>query len=524
MRLRPVLTVVAVLLALTGCDPAPAATSPAATSPAAVARPSATSGAISPDRQTLAPVTVRPAGFGTAPAGEGLAGYLGQGLPWKACGQDQCATVQVPLDYANPSEQAITLALRKRPATRSPRLGSLIMNPGGPGAGGQWMAGWMAGKGLDAYDLIGLDVRGTGDSTPVSCWSDAEEDAFLALDFSPDDTTEMNTLVSQSRAFAAACWRTNGDYLNHLSSVEIARDLDVLRKLLGDDKLHFLGFSYGTMLGATYAELFPDKVGHLVLDSPVSLADKEEVFQTAGFELAFNHWTQYCASTGCASGGVNLGTTPQAVHDAVAAWLAKLDGAPVTVGKRTLTQSLATMGVAGLLYQSSEWPALRTALLAAMAGNGAQLLASADGMSDRNKNGHYGTLPYVLPATYCLDFRDTGIAGALADWETQKATVGMFGSLNGLDLSCATWAVPPNPYLDFKAVGAAPILVVGSTGDPATPYQLSEHVSNHLTSAVLLTYDGEGHGTFGGSSTCVNDAVVAYLTRDVVPVAGTRCR
>lgn len=485
--------------------------------------PSATAG-IGVDRQTLPPVSPEVPGFVAAPAGEGLDGYLAQKPNWKACGHAKCATITVPMDYANPSAQAITLAVQMKAATKTPRLGVLFMNPGGPGAAAQWMVDSFSGGQLDQFDLVGIDPRGSGDSTPIYCGTDKQTDALLGMDFSPDDPKELSDLIAQARSWAASCWESNGEYLRHLSSVDIVRDFDLVRRLLGEDKINYLGYSYGTMLGATYAELFPDNVAHMVLDSPVSLDETSPVFQSAGFELAFTHFAAWCAQKGCSSAGIDLGTTGQQVHDAVAAWMAGLDAKPVPVGDRELTQSLALTGIAGLLYRESDWTSLRSALLAAMKGTGDALLGSADDMNSRKNNGTYGSMAYGLAATWCLDTRDRGINAAMADWETQKRDNGMFGAYTGPDVICPQWPVAPMAYLDFTAAQAPPIVVIGSTGDPATPYAEAQTVSTHLKTAVLVTYDGEGHGTFGGTSQCIDDLVFAYFLQGTVPAADTHCK
>ncbi len=473
------------------------------------------------DRPILAAVDVSPEGYREAPSGKGLVGYLDQEVAWTTCGEGTtCTDIAVPLDYANPSAQAITVSLKKRAATASPRLGSLFLNPGGPGGTGQDMVDTTQRTGLEQYDLIGWDPRGTGDSTPVRCFSDAEADAYNDLDFSPDTEPERAQLIKSTAALAQSCWETSGELLNHISTIETVRDLDLMRHLVGDETLHFLGYSYGTQIGATYAELFPSHVGRLVLDAAVNITENDDVIQAMGFDLALGNFAAWCPrQTTCPLGG-----SKQEVLDGITALFDKLDAEPIPVGDRRLTQSLAMMGVAALLYGGKEaWPTLVSLIEQAGRGNGRGLLWAGDQLNARNDQGGYDTMFYAFPAISCLDSVDDGVVDADTTWREDKQKAPIFGTYFGPQYICALWPVRPAPQLTIAGAGAAPILVIGGKGDNATPYQQAVTMAKQLTSGVLVTYTGEGHGTYGGKSACVDRIVVKYLVSGTVPKDGVTC-
>lgn len=453
--------------------------------------------------------------------GAGLSGYLAQTLAWRDCGQgSQCASVLAPLDYADPSANAVTLSLRRTPATKTPRLGSLFVNPGGPGAAGTDLAVTFANTGLEQYDIVGWDPRGTGSSTPVQCGSDAKADAFNELDFSPDDDAERAVLVEATYRFGQSCWEHSGVLLEHISTVDTVHDLDLLRQLVGDQRLNFFGYSYGTRIGATYAEIFGEHTGRLVLDAAVDITEDQEVIQAMGFDLALGNFAAWCVKSGCA-----LGSTKDAVLDTVTALFDRLDSAPLRVDQRRLTQSLAVTGVAAILYGGrTAWPSLSGAVLSARDGDGEDLLAAADLLNARDENGHYGSMFFAFPAISCVDDNtELGVLDADRLWRDDMAKAPIFGSYFGPQYTCSLWPVPPVEALQIDGETAAPLLVIGGTGDNATPYQHAVRMAEQLTSATLLTYVGEGHGSYGGKSRCVDRVVVDYLVTGALPESGTRC-
>lgn len=475
----------------------------------------------SPDRQTDLPVPdVKPAGFVAPPPGSGMQRYLDQKIDWKSCDYDyECATVAVPLDYDAPDDQAITLALKRKTSTSPGRIGSLFINPGGPGAVGTSFVETFENRGLEQFDIVGWDPRGTGASTPVKCFDADSTDAFLGLDQSPDDAQERTRLIEGTKKFVASCLEHSGVLLQHISTQDTARDLDVLRQLVGDDELYYDGVSYGTMIGATYAHLFPDKVGRLVLDAAVNITEDNSTIQAMGFETAFSSFLKWCASQEC-----ELGNTPEEVKKNIGDWLDGLDSKPVPVGERKLTQSLAISGIALFLYYDEDYyPYLVEFITSAQRGDAGQLLAASDSLNGREEDGNYGSLFYGFNAVLCADVADDGVEGADREWAADQKKAPFFSKYFGVGYTCPLWPVEPAEQLHMTASGAKPIMVIGGTGDSATPYQQAVWMADQLESGFLVTFNGEGHGAYGGKSRCIDDAVVKYLTQGTVPEKDPNC-
>ncbi|WP_406285141.1 alpha/beta hydrolase [Embleya sp. NBC_00896] len=454
-------------------------------------------------------------------------------IVWTDCsGGLKCGTLQVPLDHAKPDGPRIKLAVTKKPATGSKRIGSLVLNPGGPGGSGVDYARYAAtsypAELRRAFDIVGFDPRGVGRSTAVTCLTDNGMDTFTQLDATPDTPDEEKAWVDGTRAYGKACADKSGDLLGHVSTVDAARDMDLLRASLGDDKLYYVGASYGTFLGATYAELYPDRVGRLVLDGamdpsqPVSVANR---VQGGGFETALAAFLDDCVGGGSCS----LGSTRAAGLARIRGLLDQLDARPLPGdATRKVTESIATTGILSPLYAKEQWPRLRQALEAAQRGDGGPLLELNDQYYERGPDGKYSNLMYANLAVNCLD--GPPAAGSRADVERDLpaylADSPTFGrNLAWAGLSCTAWPVAPTgtPH-PIKAEGAAPILVVGTTRDPATPYVWAQALAGQLASGTLLTYDGDGHTAFGRGSDCVDRAVVDYLTQGTVPNDGKTCR
>lgn len=490
---------------------------PAATRPAGEAT--------APDRPTPPIPDVTPAGLVAPPPGAGMARYQQQRLDWKRCtiGNQayQCANALAPLDAERPDERAVTLALLKVPASKQPRLGTLFVNPGGPGEGGRWLAAGLQRTGLEQYDIVGWDPRGTGGSTPVKCTDPAQTDALLAADSSPDDEAERAAYRKLNADFGQACLANSGELLEHISTVDTVRDLDLLRGLVGDPKLQFLGYSYGTAIGSRYAQMYPDRVGAMVLDSAVNvIPDDESVVQAMGFDRALTEFADWCVGRKC-----SLGSDRAGVLAAITGLFDRADQTPVpTGGPRPLTQSLAVTGVISALYGTDEgWPKLLEAIEQARAGDGKALLAMADTYEGRGSDGRYATRAYAFDAIRCLDRPDKGLAGADAKAQRESRQAPIFGRYFGPDYACASWPVPPKPMPGpVSAPQGAQILVIGTTGDSATPYEYAPRMARELGSARLLTYRGEGHAAYGGKSKCVDDVVVQTFTSGV-PAADLTC-
>ncbi|WP_156725598.1 alpha/beta hydrolase [Streptomyces apocyni] len=468
---------------------------------------------------------------------EGLDGYYEQRLSWRECGVPDfdCATLKVPLDYERPDDGDIKLAVARKEATGpGKRIGSLQVNPGGPGGSAiQYLQAYAAFGYPEPvrarYDMVAVDPRGVARSEPVECLDGKRMDAYTQVDVTPDDARETRKLTQSFKDFAAGCERESGTILPHVSTVEAARDMDVLRAALGDKKLQYVGASYGTFLGATYAELFPQRTGRLVLDGamdPSLSALQLNLDQTAGFETAFQSFAKDCV----ARSDCPLGTgSPQAAGQRLTDFFRQLDRTPVPTGEaRPLGESLATTGVIAAMYDESAWPQLRDALTAAMTDNdGAGLLSLADTYYERSPDGEYANLMFANAAVNCLDLPPAvtspeEVAEALPDFTKASPVFGE--TLAWSSLTCAYWPVKPTgePHRT-EAKGAAPIVVVGTTRDPATPYKWAQALAAQLTSGTLLTYDGDGHTAYGRGSPCIDTAINRYLLQGTPPANNTKC-
>ncbi|WP_171166557.1 alpha/beta hydrolase [Streptomyces sp. I05A-00742] len=473
-----------------------------------------------------------------ADVAEPLRSYYGQKLHWRSCGGKraafECAGMKVPLDYSAPHGGDITLAVsRKKAAGPGKRLGSLLLNPGGPGGSAiGYLQSHAAAKYPAAvrarYDLVAVDPRGVGRSTPITCLSHSEMDGYAQTDPTPQNSAETRRYVASLKKFANGCASRSSRILRHVSTVEAARDMDVLRALLGDSKLHYVGASYGTFLGATYAELFPSRVGRLVLDGaldPSLSAERVNREQTAGFQTAFTSFARDCARhTDCP-----LGTSgPTDAGNRLRSFLTALDTRPLPTGQsRRLTEGLATTGVIAAMYDEGAWPALRKALSLAADGDGSVLLALSDAYYERDAKGSYSNLMAANAAVNCLDapaafHGPSGVRQALPAF--RKASPVLGEALAWASLSCAYWPTHPTGHPHrITARGAAPILVVGTTRDPATPYPWARALASQLSSGRLLTYDGDGHTAYTRGSACVDSAINSYLLTTTPPRSGQRC-
>lgn len=475
----------------------------------------------SPDRPVVAVPDVRPPGFIDPPAGQGIDRYFNQPLNWSECGTVQCATFAAPLDWENPDGQAITIAMTRRPATQA-RTSAIFINPGGPGGSAQDFVAGFETAGLEAFDIIGMDSRGSGASTPVVCGTGPQTDAYYNVDSTPDDQAERDALVAAQQAFNDQCRAGSGPLLDHISTIETIHDYDLARHLVGEQKLNFYGVSYGTFLGSVYAELYPQNVGRMVLDSAVNLTPNTEVIQAMGFDLSMRNFAKWCAEQACGLGG-----SEQAVVDTIVNWVNSLDAAPLPAGgSRQLTQSLAITGIVLAFYFGAEvYDSLSQVLQYTMStGDGSYLLGMADSLNDRNDQGQYGSLTYAFPAIRCLDSADSGVQSAFDIWtgeDTQKAPI--FGPLFGPDLVCPLWTARPAPQIDFSGAGAPPLLVVQNTGDSATPFRNAEIMVAELESATLVVREAPGHGAYASGSRCLDTVVVDYFVNGTVPPVGTRC-
>ena len=466
-----------------------------------------------------------------------LAPYYAQRPTWQPCdGGFECTTFRVPMDYDRPGDGDLTLSAARAAVEAAgsgdPRVGSLLLNPGGPGGSAieylEAVARTYDRAVRARYDLVGLDPRGVGRSNPVSCLSGDRMDAFTSADLAPGDQRAIDALVAADKEFAEGCRRQAGPVLGHLSTVEAARDMDVLRALLGDERLNFVGKSYGTFLGATYAGLFPSRVGRVVLDGAMDPALDSVTgnrTQAGGFETAWAAFAKDCAKRE----DCPFGRTEQQVGEQLTALLAAVHANPLRSSDhgRRLTGSQATTGVVQALYAEFLWPELRTALSDAKAGDGTGLLKLSDAYYGREADGSYPNMMFANAAVNCLDlpapFRSPeDVQRAVPDFERASPHFGR--DIAWMALTCAYWPVRATGAAHtIRAVGAAPIVVVGTTRDPATPYDWARSLAGQLESGRLLTYDGDGHTAYGRRSTCVDGAVNRFLLTGEAPEQGKRC-
>lgn len=460
-------------------------------------------------------------GSGTAPS------PLPGGTGW------ECSFMDAPLDYADPDGRTVELALIRAAArNQDRRIGSLIFNFGGPGASG---VATLPSFGTDydtlrtRYDLVSFDPRGVGRSEGVECSDDEALDKRYEQDGTPDDAQEEKQFVEDLTSYIADCEENSGDELPYVGTTNAARDMDLLRQVLGDDKLYYFGISYGTELGGVYAHLYPKNVGRAVLDAVVDPTEnslESSIGQAEGFQLALDNFTADCAERDDCK---LPGATSEEVQDWIAGLLADLEEKPVPgLGERELTQTQATTGIASALYSKETWPLLEQGLDEADGGNGGLLLALADSLNGRSEDGSYDNSNAANAAVNCADSRQRFTLEQTKEALPRfREASPVFGDYLGWGLmACTGWPVAgawDTP--DVSAPGSAPILVVGNTGDPATPYAGAKAMAAELGEGVgiELTYKGEGHGAYNGGSTCVQKAVDGYLLEGKVPKSGTVC-
>jgi len=441
----------------------------------------------------------------------------------------ECGTTRVPKDYDNPTEGEYELfLLRGVSAEQSERIGSLLVNPGGPGGSGVNTAIDLALRlpleVLARFDIVGFDPRGVGFSDPVECISDSFKEEVNAAEPTPRTAEEIDGALDLSEEVGNGCEDKYGDELGNFNTTYTARDMDRLREALGDEQLTYLGYSYGTTLGSTYAELFPDRVRALVLDGAVdpSKDDLESSEgQAAGFEQAFDAFAQDCAQQGA---DCPAGPDPRAL---VYELLDQAEASPIPSSGpdgRSATDGLVFLGILGALYSQDAWPDLAQALVDASAGDSVGIIALSDGYTGRQDDGTYPNLIDANIAINCADsdqtFTATEVRGYIAEWDVSYPLYGA-ALASGL-MTCTLWEATRHPLPERDAAGSAPILVIGTEGDPATPYEGAVTMAEQLEAGVLLTWEGEGHTAFPKTD-CITDAVISYLIDLVAPADGTTC-
>lgn len=466
--------------------------------------------------------------------GQALARFYDQDISWSKCNRaDSCATVEVPLRYDNPDGDVIKLSLLKVEARGgAPKLGTLLVNPGGPGGSGydyaQYARAAFSETILKSYDIVGFDPRGVGRSSPITCMDNQQTDDFVSQSGEPGSVAQTPEVVQVAALVGNGCETNSPSLTPNIGTVDVARDMDVIRGALDEPKLNFFAKSYGTFLGLIYADLFPANVGRFVLDGvmdpALSLADTARG-QAEGFERALNRFIDDCAHRS----NCPLPKKPAAATAKIERWLEQLVEQPLpgATPDWPLTKSLAVNGLIASLYDQNDWPALRSNLKAAFAGDAIPMLGEVDGFIGRNPDGTYrDNSVEALYAVTCLDRPDrANVAETERLAKEWSATAPIFGpELAWGNLPCWDYPAPatfqPHP---IAATGAAPILLVGTTYDPATPYPWALSVSKQLVNNSLITWEGDGHTAYYRESDCVDNAVNNYLLTGATPGPELKC-
>jgi pimeloyl-ACP methyl ester carboxylesterase len=480
-----------------------------------------------------------PTGSSDAPAG--LEKFYTQQLTWTDEGDRlDSTTVEVPLDWSTPDGDTIEIAVMRHKADGT-AIGSLLMNPGGPGGSGydyvHDYAQYLVTPGVLAkFDLIGFDPRGVNHSNAVTCYTDPKDrDAYLygTYDAPYGSPGWIDELTNREKAYADACKAGTGPLLAHIDAASVARDMDVIRAVLGDQKINYLGFSYGTYLGTMYAELFPEKVGRMVLDGAVdpTVSDLDALAtQMGGFESGLRAYMDDCQSNDSScpfTGGVDDGMAQ------VREVLDGIDARKLTSGDgRTLDSATLGTAIAENLYSDSLWPDMTAMFNDLYDGDAESAFRAADDYNSRSSDGSYDDNGAdVYAAVTCaegdLGTDDSDMAADIAALKAKAPTIGDYFGYDDtfvLEALCSNWPYPvPDLPTTYDAQGAAPILVIGTSNDPATPYANAVSLSKQLSSGVLVSYEGEGHTIYAQGVTCVDDTVDAYLIDGTVPAADPKC-
>ncbi len=476
----------------------------------------------------------------TAPT-ESLQAYYDQQLQWQGCESAgrECTTMTAPIDYDDPDSGDTELALVRLATDSDSRLGSLLLNPGGPGGSGYDFVAQAAESVTsdalrESYDIVGWDPRGVGRSAAVDCYEPEQLDEYLygVADNPVGSDAWLAERAEDAAALAAACEQNTGELLGHIDARTTARDLDLMRSLLGDEQLNYLGFSYGTVFGGQYAELFPERVGRLVLDGATDpTLPQSTVFTTqmAGFEGAYRAFLDYCLETaGCPFEGDTDDAAAQS-----SALFAEVDARALTADDgRQLTSPTLGTALAYPLYDEASWDALAEMLTDLRAGDPELAFEFADAYNGRLPDGSYeGNSTEVYTAALCVDgvYSDdlAGTRATLTAIEQAAPITGKYLAYSDwvlIDTACQAW--PADPVLSpgpVTADGAAPILVLGTTNDPATPYAWGRALAEQLDSGVLITRNGEGHTAYGQGNDCIDGTVDAYFTAGTVPGSDPLC-
>ncbi|HWM35259.1 MAG TPA: alpha/beta hydrolase [Pseudolysinimonas sp.] len=463
-----------------------------------------------------------------------LAAFYGQVLVWRACGDGmQCTTATAPMNWEDPAQDSIELALVRQPATGQ-RKGSLLINPGGPGGSGYDFildsVDYATSERLQqSYDIVGFDPRGVGRSSAVSCYDDPADFDEFTYGIAPGTTGSdewLAALETSMEDFGRDCLEFTGPLLQYVDTISAARDLDLLRAVLGDVKLNYLGYSYGSYLGATYAGLYPEKTGHLVLDGALDPATSDfdvTKTQAVGFENALTAYLTDCvAGSDCPFRGVEQGLTR------IQNMFASLEKSPLPAEDgRELGVTTFFYAVILPLYNQDNWPYLSQLFDEVARGGTSTAFLLADSYNERNPDGTYSSNSNEANiAINCLDYAGQADLEVMRREAAELAEAApVFGTYMGYGgLTCEHWPFPSTRQREaIRAAGSADILVLGTTNDPATPYVWAQALADQLENGHLITYHGEGHTAYNKSNSCVDDAVDDYFIDDTVPQEDPDC-
>ncbi len=466
----------------------------------------------------------------------GLERYYQQKVSWVECEESefknyQCAKVKVPLDYSNTQKTDIELSLARAKASGK-KLGSLLINPGGPGGSGVDLLknskDMFSQQVFSSFDVVGFDPRGVSRSHPLECTTDRQKDESLAESLDLATAAGRERSVADMKEFAQRCQEKNGDLARYLDTVSAARDLDILRAVLGDKKLSYLGYSYGSFLGTTYAQLFPKNVGRLVLDGildgsysfgQVSLA------QAKGFEAAFANFASWCAREAKSCPW----DTKEDGLKRLKKFFTAADSSPIPTkdSSRPLNGALAFGAAIGMLYYETLYPSLLEALQAAFKGDGAPLLKVSDLFNQRGSDGKFKD--NSQDAFMAINGADYPVQGDKADWDRRGKKLVRDFPLMGSSMAYGEYALAAWPWKStakrekVKIEGVQPILLVGNSNDPATPYEMAQSVHRQLPNSRLLTWKSYSHTAYGLGSECVAETVDKYLVAGVLPDSDITC-
>ena len=473
-----------------------------------------------------------------APAG--FESYYAQPIVWSFCGIDvQCGSVSAPTDWSDPLSTPIELSLTRHLASEQPARGDLLVNPGGPGESAATFIRESADRAVDtpileAYNIVGLDPRGVGASTPVTCYTNpADMDRSLYdIPVATRNSIAWNEeLQRRATDFGEACLKNTGELLGFVDTESSARDMDMVRAAMGNLTLDYLGYSYGTFLGATYADLFPSRVGRMVLDGaidPTATMDASSDDQAVAFEGALNAYLDWCVS----GGDCPLGDSVPEASGAMTLLLSGVDTQPLTnTDGRLMGADTLVTAIANTLYDDSAWSYLSDMLRAAMDGDPSIAFESADSYNGRSPDGTYETnTTEAFIAINCADASpDEASAGGGTSEQTNVTVVSGYAPILGPYLvspidPCSNWPViGRGSTRPLHADGAPNLLVIGTTNDPATPYADAVSLSEQMSSAHLVTFDGEGHTAYNRGNSCINDIVNEYFLRGTVPPRDVVC-